>query len=91
LVGVPTIPPHPSHWVISPFSCPQWALGISHNDLVSTVTKTPVDSVKERFHRHAHKHAEDSSCHHRELGRETGNDKPSLKPIDPEWRTSSVC
>lgn len=43
-VGAPT--PPPPLQLLSSFTHPQWALGISHHDLVSPITKNPVASFE---------------------------------------------
>lgn len=52
-VGAPT--PPPPLLLLSPFSHPQWTMGVSHHDLVSPITKNPVASLKTLFHTQARK------------------------------------
>lgn len=77
----------PTTSVLSPYSRPQWALGISHHDLVSPITESPVASLKAHFHTiHISTQRTPTAFSASMCRREMGND--TLSPVDWFW---AIC
>lgn len=78
-VGAASPPPPLPSQVLSPFSCPQWTLGISHPKLVSSITKNPVASLKALLCTHIRTSVQKTPATliTRMYAEETGNDKLS--------------